>query len=240
MKKNITLCFLLLLISVKILSQTDLKLQKYVDSIFKSISNKNSPGCAVAILKNGKPIAKKAYGMASIELQVPFSHQSVVRIGYSEAREFISIAVVLMEKDGLLSLNDKVRKYFPKLPEWAEQVTIWDLLNHRSGFVDEWSTVLLMHGAMFNRFDKEQFFRLLYTQPEPEIEPGKGYMYCNSDFGLLRLIMEKASGKNLSDWIKQRIFDPLKMAKTSMQKSSLDIVPSRATKYSHDGANGFK
>src|SRR6185503_14151647 len=152
-----------------------IKLDKFLDSIFKSFNNKNSPGCAVTILQNGKPIAKKAYGMASIELQVPFSHQSVVRIGYSEAREFISIAAVLMEKDGILSLNDKLRKYFPKLPEWSEPVTIWDLLNHRSGFVDEWATLLLMHGAMFNRFDKEQFFRLLYTQPEPEVEPGNGF-----------------------------------------------------------------
>ncbi|HMI79202.1 MAG TPA: serine hydrolase, partial [Ferruginibacter sp.] len=215
------------------------KLEKFIDSIYKPFSNKNSPGCAITIMENGKLVSKKNYGMASIELQVPFSHQSVVRIGYSEAREFISIAAVLMEKDGILSLNDKVRKYFPKLPEWSEPVTIWDLLNHRSGFVDEWSTLLLMHGAMFNRFDKEQFFRLLYTQPEPEIEPGKGFMYCNSDFGLLRLIMEKAAGKNLSDWIKQRIFDPLKMNNTGMQKRSLDIIPNRATKYSPAG-NGFQ
>ncbi len=216
-----------------------IKLESFIDSIYKPFNKKNSPGCAITIMENGKVISKKAYGMASIELQVPFSHQSVVKIGYSEAREFISIAAVLMEKDSILSLNDKVRKYFPKLPEWSEPVTVWDLLNHRSGFVDEWSTILLMHGAMSNRFDKEQFFRLLYTQTEPEVEPGKGFMYCNSDFGLLRLIMEKASGKNLSDWIKQRIFDRLKMKNTRMQKNAQDIVPNRATKYSYDG-NGFK
>ena len=216
-----------------------IKLAKFVDSIFKPFNNKNSPGCAVTIMENGKVINKKAYGMASIELGVPFSHHSVVRIGYSEAREFISIAALLMEKDGIFSLNDKVRKYFPKLPEWSEPVTIWDLLNHRSGFVDEWANLLLMHGAMSNRFDKEQFFRLLYKQPEPEVEPGKGYMYCNSDFGLLRLIMEKASGKNLTDWIKQRIFTPLKMNNTGMQKNVQDIIPNRAIKYSYAG-NGFK
>jgi len=219
-------------------SQNNL-LNKKLDSIFSAFNNNKSPGVAVSVIQNGKVIAQKDYGMASIELQAPFSHQSVVRIGYSEAREFISIAAVLMEKDGILSLHDKVRKYFPKLPEWSEPVTIWDLLNHRSGFVDEWSNLLLMHGAMFNRFDKEQFFRLLYTQPEPEVEPGKGYMYCNSDFGLLRLIMEKASGKNLPDWIDKRIFEPLKMKNTRMQKNVRDIIPNRATKYSYDG-DSFK
>ncbi|CAN5456703.1 hypothetical protein BH09BAC3_BH09BAC3_15250 [soil metagenome] len=225
--------------SAGIISNANSSLNKKIDSIFSSFNNKKSPGVAVSIMQNGKVIAKKDYGMASIELQVPFSHESVVRIGYSEAREFISIAAVLMEKDGLLSLNDKVRKYFPELPEWAESVTIWDLLNHRSGFVDEWATLLLMHGSMSDRFEKEQFLRLLYTQMEPEIEPGKGYMYCNSDFGLLRLIMEKASGKNLSEWIGQRIFEPLKMNNTRMQKSALDIVPNRATKYSY-GGDDFK
>jgi CubicO group peptidase (beta-lactamase class C family) len=99
-----------------------LKLEKFIDSIYKPFGNKNSPGCAVTIMENGKLISKKTYGMASIELQVPFSHQTVVKIGYSEAREFISIAAVLMEKDGILSLNDKVRQYFPKLPEWSTRL----------------------------------------------------------------------------------------------------------------------
>ncbi|MBK7427301.1 MAG: serine hydrolase [Saprospiraceae bacterium] len=220
-------------------SNDSLELDKKIDSIFSSYNNNVSPGAAVSIIQNGKVLAKKDYGMASIELQVPFSHQSVVRIGYSEAREFISIAAVLMENDGILNLNDKVRKYFPNLPEWSESVTIWDLLNHRSGFVDEWSTLLLMHASMSNRLDKEQFFRLLYTQPKPEIEPGKGYMYSNSDFGLLRLIMEKASGRNLPEWMKKRIFDPLKMINTRMQNNAWDIVPNRANKYSHL-PNGFR
>ncbi|MBL7872707.1 MAG: serine hydrolase [Cyclobacteriaceae bacterium] len=220
-------------------SISDSGLNKILDSVFSSLKNTKVPGVAVSVIQNGKIIAKKDYGMANIELQVPFSHRSVVRIGYSEAREFISIAAVLMENDGILSLHDQVRTYFPDLPEWSESVTVWDLLNHRSGFVDEWSTLLLMHGAMSNRFDKEQFFQLLNTQPEPEIEPGKGFMYCNSDFGLLRLIMEKASGENLSEWIKERIFDPLKMINTQMQNNALDIVPNRATKYEIYG-NGFQ
>jgi len=232
-------CLNSMLLPAQSIAINKIKLAKKIDSLFQSFNTKNSPGCAINIIQDGNVIAKKEYGMASIELQVPFSHQSVVRIGYSEAREFISIAAVLMDKDGILSLNDKIRKYFPKLPEWSAAVTIWDLLNHRSGFVDEWATLLLMHGAMSNRFEKEQFLRLLYTQPEPEIEPGKGFMYCNSDFGLLRLIMEQASGKNLPDWINQRIFEPLKMNNTRMQKNALDIVPNLATKYSSDG-NGLK
>lgn len=215
-------------------------LNKKLDSIFASINNSSSPGCAVIVLENGKVIAKKAYGMANIENRVPFTHQSVLKMPYSEAREFISIAAVLMEKDGVLSLNDKVRNYFPKLPEWSASVTLWDLLNHRSGFVDEWATLLLMHNSMANRFETEQFLRLLYTQPTPQVEPGKGYMYCNSDFGLLRLIMEKASGKKLPDWMRQRMFDPLKMVSTRMQKNPLEIIPNRVDMYVSAAGGGYE
>lgn len=210
------------------INQSDLNIK--VDSIFAQLNYK-SPGCALTIIQNGKLLIKNSYGSANIENEVKFTHESIVRLPYSEGREFIAIAAVLMEKDGVLSLNDKVRDYFPNLPGWAASVTIWDLLNHRSGFVDEWATLLLMYNSMSNRFETEQFLRLLYNQPSPEIEPGKGYMYCNSDFGLLRLIMEKASGNNLPDWIKQRIFEPLKMNSTTMQKSPLEIIPNKANMY---------
>jgi CubicO group peptidase (beta-lactamase class C family) len=104
-------------------SSGTLQLQKKLDSIFSSY-NKSSPGVAVTILQNGKVLAKKAYGMASLEFSVPFTHNTLVRLPYSEGREFISIAAALMEKDGLLHLDDKVRKYFTKFPEWSDAVII--------------------------------------------------------------------------------------------------------------------
>jgi CubicO group peptidase (beta-lactamase class C family) len=211
------------------------RLIKKLDSLFVSINNYNSPGCAVTVIENGKVIVKRAYGMASIEFRIPFTHHTVVRMPYSEGREFISIAAVLMEQDGILSLNDKVRKYFPKLPDWVEPVVIWDLLNHRSGFIDEWSAMMLTQASMANRFDLSQFLNLLYTQPKPEVEPGKGYMYSNSDFGLLRLILEKASGKDLAEWLKKRVFDPLKMRATHMLDNASDVIPNNAGTYYSSG-----
>jgi CubicO group peptidase (beta-lactamase class C family) len=177
-------------------SSANLKLEKKLDSIFSSF-NKSTPGVAVSILQNGKVIAKKSYGMASLEFGVPFKHHTLVRMPYSEGREFISIAAALMEKDGLLQLNDKVRTYFPKLPEWSEPVTIQDLLNHSSGFDDEWATLALTQASMANVLEKSQFLNFLYNQPNPAVEPGKGYMYSNSDFGLLRMILRKHQEKIL-------------------------------------------
>jgi CubicO group peptidase (beta-lactamase class C family) len=209
-------------------------LDKKLDSLFSSFNNKNSPGFAVTVIQNGNMIAKKDYGMASIELEVPFTHNTIVRLPYSEGREFISIAVALMEQEGLLTLNDKVNKYFPKLPAWSEPVTIQDLLNHSSGFCDEWATLVLTQAEMANRLDVSQFLDFLYNQPEPQVEPGNGYMYSNSDFGLLRLILEKASDKNLSVYMTDKIFKPLGMLYTKLGRNKEEVISNRAFSYAEE------
>lgn len=213
------------------------KLAAVIDSTFSLFNEKNSPGVAVTIIENGKVIFKKAYGLASIEHNVKFNHNSTVRLPYSEGREFIAIAAVLMEFDGIISLNDKVRKFFPELPDWAEPVTIGHLIQHRSGFADEWDALLLMMASMSNRFDVSQFLNLLYRQPKPEVEPGKGYMYSNSDYGLLRLILEKASDQNLSSWMEKRIFAPLGMKSTLLHDDPTMPIRGYANKYTNTSNN---
>ncbi|MEJ7821369.1 MAG: serine hydrolase domain-containing protein [Chitinophagaceae bacterium] len=216
------------------LSSANLNLEKKLDSIFSSL-NKTNPGIAVTVLQNGKVIAKKAYGMASLEHQVPFTHQSRVRLTYSGTREFMCVGLAIMESEGLLRFNDKVRQYFPKLPAWSDDVTIQDLLNHSSGFADEWATMLLMQADMNNRVDKEQLLTFLYNQPKPEVKPGQGYMYSNSDFALLRFIMEKASGKSLPDYLQQRLFKPLAMKATLTNDRLQEIIPGLAENYNEYG-----
>ncbi len=215
------------------------RLNKKLDSIFLSFNNKNSPGFALTIIKDGKVISKKDYGMASIELNVPFTHSTVVRLPYSEGREFISIAAAVMEQEGLLTLNDKVNKYFPKLPAWSGPVTIQDLLNHSSGFCDEWATLVLTQAEMANRFDVSQFLNFLYTQPDPQVAPGNGYMYSNSDFGLLRLILEKACGKNLSVYMTEKIFKPLGMLHTKLGRNKEEVIANRAFSYDEGDAGKY-
>jgi CubicO group peptidase (beta-lactamase class C family) len=101
-------------------------------------------------------------------------------------------------------------------------------VNHRSGFADEWDAVLLTQASMGNRFDVSQFLNLLYTQPKEEVVHRKGYMYSNSDFGLLRLLLEKASGENLRDWMKQKMFDPLGMKATLLHDNANEVIPNLA------------
>lgn len=239
MRYTIIIC-LLSLVSLNISAQAidQLKLDKQIDKTFKSL-NQKTPGVAVTVLQNGKVIAKKSFGMANLEHTIAFTHNTPVRLGYSGAREFMCAGLALMEAEGLLRFDDKVKTYFPKLPAWSTNVTIQDLLNHSSGFDDEWATMLLMQANMDNRVDKEQLLTLLYNQPKPQVEPGKGYMYSNSDFALLRMIMEIAAKKSLSDYLQQNFFGPLGMSATLMNDNLEQIIPGLAEKYYGSG-NYFK
>lgn len=221
------------LLALSIHSQTlnPIEVEQRMDSLFASLNTADSPGAAVTVLQNGKVVSKKAYGMAHLEHPVPFTHKTPVRLVYSMGREFMSVGVALMEADGLLRFDEKVRTYFPELPEWSRDVTIQDLLNHSSGFDDEWSLLLLMTADMRSQVETEQVLTLLYNQPKPQIEPGKGYMYNNTDYALLRLIMEKASNQSLPDYLKSRLFEPLGMTSTFMNDDVEAIIPGLAENY---------
>ena len=209
-------------------------LEGVIDRAMKS-ARADGPGVAVLIMRDGRVVAQRQYGLASLEHGVPFTPEHVVRHFYSEGREFVAVAAALMESDGLLRLDDSVRSYFPQLPAWSAPVRLRDLIRHRSGFVDEWSALLLMHGSMANRFDESQFLRLLADQPSPEIEPRRGYMYSNSDYGLLRLVLEKAAGGDLAGYMTRRLFAPLGMTSTRLADDLATVIPREAQHYAPRG-----
>src|SRR5690606_38549314 len=123
------------------------------------------------------------------------------------------------------------RDFIPKLPEWSKDVTLQNLLDHKSGFDDEWSLLLIMTEDMRSQVADEQVLRLLYDQPKPQIEPGKGYMYNNTDMALLRMVMEMASKQSLPDYLKKNLYDPLGMTSTFMNDDIEVLIPGFADSY---------
>lgn len=231
--KGIILILIVCLSGFEVFGQSldKLKLEKVIDSVLHQFNNPESPGVAITVLQNGHTVAQRNYGMANLEHKIPFQHTSPVRLVYSMGREFMSVGLAIMESEGLLQLQDKVRQYLPRLPEWSKDVTLQDLLNHSSGFDDEWSLLLLMTSDMRSQVDDEQVLSLLYNQPKPQIEPKKGYMYNNTDFALLRFCMEIASGQRLPDYLKTRLFEPLGMSATFMNDDIEELIPRFAEDY---------
>src|SRR5215475_1843203 len=102
-----------------------------VDEIFSDVAKPGSTGCALAVFKDGKISYAKGYGLANIEENVAIAPQTVFDIG-STSKQFTASSILLLEKQGKLSVNDDVHKYLPELPDYGKKITILNLLNHTS------------------------------------------------------------------------------------------------------------
>src|SRR5882672_3192263 len=109
--------------------------QQRVDAIFASYDQSNSPGCALGVIQAGNVVYRKAFGMGSVELDVPLTPQSVFYMG-SVSKQFTAASVVLAAEQGFLSLDDDVRKYLPEIPDYGHKITLRQMLHHTSGFRD--------------------------------------------------------------------------------------------------------
>src|ERR1700687_809820 len=114
---------------------SDEKAAAAVDEVFSHLTKPGSPGCALAVYRDGKIIYAKGYGLANIEENVAITPQSVFDIG-STSKQFTAASILLLEKQGKLAVNDEVRKYIPELPSYGQKITILQLLNHTSGLRD--------------------------------------------------------------------------------------------------------
>src|SRR5216683_7538013 len=110
-----------------------------LDEIFVDLTKEGSPGCALGVYHDDKMVYSKGYGLANLEENVPITPQSVFDIG-STSKQFTATSILLLEKQGKLSVSDDVRKYIPELPDYSKRgghkITILNLLNHTSGLRD--------------------------------------------------------------------------------------------------------
>lgn len=199
-----------------------------------------APGCAAAVSLNGETVFEKAFGLADLEFNVPNSPQTIFESG-SVAKQFTAAAVVLLQLDGKLSLDDAVRKYIPELPDYGAPLTIRHLLNHTSGIRD-WGTVLSLTGA--GRGDRvvsqELALDVIIHQRALDFTPGSEYSYSNSGYNLLAIIVERVSKQKFAAFLDERLFKPLGMKNSSLRDDYQRIVPGRAQAYSRQGPGPWR
>ncbi len=201
-----------------------------VDDHVKSLmTGSHVPGAAVAVLKHGKIVKIKGYGLASLEFGVPVTTQTVFEIG-SVSKQMTAAAIMLLVEDGKLSLDDHISKHLANTPEAWRDVTIRHLLTHTSG-IKSYSS--LDGFSLLKRQSVDDFIKKLSPYPL-EFTPGERNIYSNSGFTLLAYIIESASGKKYIDFMTERIFRPLGMTKTADRDPQF-IIPNRATGYEWTG-----
>ena len=193
------------------------------------------PGCAAAVSLNGESVFEKAFGLADLEHEVPNTPQTIFESG-SVAKQFTAAALVLLQQDGKLSIDDPVRKYIPELPDYGAPLTIRHLLNHTSGIRD-WGTVMSLTGA--GRGDRvisqDLALDVITHQRALDFTPGAEYSYSNSGYNLAAIIVERVSKQKFADFLSERLFKPLGMSHSSIRDDYQRIVPGRAQAYSRQG-----
>lgn len=204
---------------------------KGVDELFAHYNN-STPGVAVAIALNGEKIYDKAYGIADLEHNVPVTTNSIFECG-SVSKQFTAMAVLLLIQDGELSLNDDIRHYLPEMPHYGSPITIYHLLGHTSGLRD-WGEIYDLAGwpRTTRVYSQELSYDIIVNQKSLNFHPGSSFLYSNSNYVLLTLIVERVSGKSLQEFTSERIFRPLGMKNTLWRNNFREVVKDRAIAYS--------
>ncbi len=193
------------------------------------IAERHIPGAAVAIVKGGKIVKTKGYGLASVEFNVAATEKTVFEIG-SVSKQITAAAIMLLVEDGKLELDEKISKYLANTPDEWKEVTVRHLLTHTSGIK---SYTNIGGFELSKRYKLADFLKELTKYPL-EFEPGSEYKYNNSGYSLLGYIVESASGKTYWEFLRARIFGPLKMDLTADRDPQF-IIKNRATGYEWDG-----
>jgi CubicO group peptidase (beta-lactamase class C family) len=201
-----------------------------VDRLFEKWDKPNTPGAVLAILKDGKIIYSRGYGMANLEESVPNAPSTVFHLG-SVSKQFTAFAIHLLVNDGKLSLDDDARKYLPEAPDFGKPITIRQLLHHTSGLRDQWNLLALAGWRLSDVITDGDVRRLLMQQKELNFPPGEEMLYSNSGYSVLADIVRRVSGMPLRQFAKERIFGPLEMNDTKYQANYGDIVKNRAYSY---------
>ena len=191
--------------------------------VARHMASEGIPGMAVAVIKAGRVVHAKGYGLANVEHQVPVTTRTVFQSG-SVGKVFTVMAVMMLVDEGSVRLEDPLTRWFPDAPDSWRAVTVRNLLEHTSG--------LPGYPADFDfRRDRTEaeLYELIKAQPL-EFAVGERRGYSNLGFVLLGIMIRKATGLHYGDVLQQRIFGPLQMT-TARVISEADIVPNRAAGY---------
>jgi CubicO group peptidase (beta-lactamase class C family) len=211
-----------------------------IDSVFLEMNRSDHPGCTLGIFSDGAVIYSKGYGMANLEYNIALQPRSVFHIA-SISKQFAAFAVELLVSEGKVSWDDDIRTYVPEIPDYGQLVTLRHLVHHTSGIRDQWD-LLYMAGWRWEAdlVTQANALDVMSRQTALNFEPGSEYLYSNSGFTLLAVVVERVSGKTLRQFAEERIFAPLGMTSTHFHDDHETIVRDRAYGYRHHDNEGWK
>ena len=211
-----------------------------IDALFAPLSGGKSPGQAVLVRKDERIVFERGYGVRDLRSMAPIDVRTNFRLA-SCTKQFTAMAIMLLVHDGKLRYDEPLNEVFPEFPEYGQTITIRHLLNHTSGLADY--EALMEHQGQSgsirwseqNQIQDAEVLGLLKGESGTQFAPGTKWAYSNSGYVLLGLVVARVSGKSFGEFLRERIFAPLKMDGTLAYARGKNEVANRAYGHSREG-----
>ena len=214
--------------------------EQQVDALFERWNTLESSGAVISIVDKNELVYLQGYGSANLEYNIPNDPRSSVFEIASVAKQFTSFCILLLEKEGLLSLDDDIRKYIPEVPDFGYRITLRHLATHTSGLRDQWNLLQLAGWRMDDVITNAHVFRLVERQQTLNFIPGDEFRYSNTGHTLLAEVVGRVSGKTFANFARENIFKPLEMNNSIFVDDHELIIENLAYSYDGDIDEGFR
>jgi CubicO group peptidase (beta-lactamase class C family) len=225
-------CFLLLCVAPMASSQPNSGKAARTDALFADFTGANAPGVSVMVIRDGKVLYEKSFGLASLEEKQRATSKTNYRLA-SVTKQFTATAILILAERKKLSLDDRLTDFFPDFPAHGREIRVRHLLNHTSGllayedFIPPGTTKPVLDGDVLE---------ILKRQDRTYFPPGTQFRYSNSGYALLALIVERVSGLTFAEFLKRNIFAPVGMRATRLNLQ--DALPDRNRAYGYSKRDG--
>lgn len=233
MKKLILVVFLLLTAT-----QLSAQKNKKVDQIFEDWNQENHPGGVVYVSKGPEVVYSNAFGLATIQYAIPNTTASVFNLA-SVSKQFTALGISLLYEAGKLKIDDSIQKYLPELPNFGHTITLRNLLHHTSGLRSTPELFGLAGWRDGDAISTDDVFNYTCKQTDLNFEPGSEFMYSNTNYVLLAMIVSRVTNQSFADWMKVNVFNPLGMTNTYVDETNLHWTANTATPYFEEKENQF-
>jgi CubicO group peptidase (beta-lactamase class C family) len=240
------LCFAVVFLALSVPSEAQLQssessAEKKLDALFSSVTSPDLPGLAALVRQNGKTIFERGYGVRDLRTKSKIDAHTNFRLA-SFTKQFTDMAIMLLVRDGKLRYDETLPEIFPDFPDYGKAITVRDLLNHVSGlpdYEDLMESAEKTNGPIWSpekQIRDAEVLELLKKEKTGKFAPRTSWSYSNSGYVVLGLIVAKLSGKPYGEFLRERIFVPLKMNRTLVYEREKNEVENRA--FGHSLENG--
>lgn len=188
------------------------------------------PGCVVGVVSHGELIFAKGYGSANLDYGIPLMPDSRIMIA-SISKQFTAAALLMLEQEGKLDMDEDIRTYIPEMPDLGYPITSRQIMYHTSGLRDIYSLLDLADIGLDNTTTTQQALALLSRQQGLNFRPGAEHLYSNSGYFLISVLVKNITGKSLREYTDEHFFKPIGMNSTHFHDDTRLIVPDRVISY---------